>query len=256
MFEPTGAVFWMTLLSGVAIYLVFSFMRGGARPSDDSGGNSRNRGRGGARRKRKEREDDSESDFSDEPSSPVHMDAADAAIAAIEDAPRIPLKYTVVEESDMIQRAAEFYKLMNSRRTVREFSSRDVPFSVIEDIIRTAGTSPSGAHTQPWTYVVVRDPEVKAAVRQIVEREEELNYDRRMGDQWVRDLSILGTDHEKAYLEAAPYLIIAFEQTSGRKPDGGKQLHYYSRLSCAISSGLLLAAIHNAGRHGGHSQCR
>ena len=41
----------------------------------------------------------------------------------------------------------------------------------------------SGAHTEPWTYVVVEDKEVKEKVREIVEEEEEKNYSQRMGRQ-------------------------------------------------------------------------
>lgn len=53
------------------------------------------------------------------------------------------------------------------------------------------GTAPSGAHTEPWTFVVVSDPEMKHQIRQIVEEEEEVNYRQRMGDKWVKDLAKL-----------------------------------------------------------------
>jgi iodotyrosine deiodinase len=43
------------------------------------------------------------------------------------------------------------------------------------------GTAPSGAHTEPWTYVVVSDPEVKKKAREIIEEEEYINYTKRMG---------------------------------------------------------------------------
>lgn len=51
------------------------------------------------------------------------------------------------------------------------------------------GTAPSGAHTEPWTFVVVSAPEIKHQIRQIVEEEEEVNYRQRMGDKWVKDLA-------------------------------------------------------------------
>ena len=192
-------------------------------------------------------EDDS--DFSDEPSDPLDNDNDDEEdpVAALERLPRVKLQHTPIDSDEMCRRAKEFYENMNGRRTVRSFSKRPVPLEVVENIVRVAGTAPSGAHTEPWTYVVVSDPEMKAQIRQIVEREEELNYDRRMGSVWVKDVALLGTDFSKPYLEDAPYLIIAFEQTSGVKPDGKKKHHYYSRLSAAISTGMLLTAIHYAG---------
>lgn len=242
MFESASLGAWMRLaLAFLAILIARRLLFG--RHSRESRREQAER-RQSARKKTKELESDS--DFSDEPSAPVVDENADPA-AALESLPRVIFQHTVLEEDEMAERALSFYTLMNKRRTVREFSTRDVPLSVVENIVRTAGTAPSGAHTEPWTYVVVRDQETKFAIRQIVEREEEINYDRRMGNAWVRDVTKLATNHEKEYLEEAPYLIVAFEQTSGRNADGSKKLHYYSRLSCAISCGLLVAAIHNAG---------
>ena len=87
--------------------------------------------------------------------------------------------------------AATFYEHLNQLRSVRDFSTDPVPMEVIENIIRAAGTSPSGAHSEPWTFVVVKDPKVKSQIREIVEQEEYLNYDRRMGDKWVDNLKFL-----------------------------------------------------------------
>ena len=105
-------------------------------------------------------------------------------------------------------RAATFYKFLNQRRSVRDFSKDPIPIEVIENIIRAAGTSPSGAHSEPWTFVVVKDPKVKSQIREIVEQEEYLNYDCRMGDKWVNNLN---TTHKKPYLEEAPYIILVFK---------------------------------------------
>ncbi|XP_042858714.1 iodotyrosine deiodinase 1-like, partial [Penaeus japonicus] len=149
------------------------------------------------------------------------------------------------EES--IKKSKEFYELMNTRRSVRFFSSDPVPREVIENVVRTAGTSPSGAHTEPWTFAVVGDPEAKQRIREIVEEEEEINYKKRMGDQWVQDLKALKTSWVKEYLTAAPWLILVFKQTYGLLPDGRKRNHYYHEISTALAGGILLTAIHNAG---------
>ncbi len=105
------------------------------------------------------------------------------------------------------------------------------------------GTSPSGAHTEPWTFVVVSKASVKAQIRQIVEEEELLNYEKRMGQQWVSDLARVNTNWRKPYLETAPYLVIVFKQLYGVAPDGSRKTHYYSEISVAIAVGLMLAAI-------------
>ncbi|KAL0967129.1 hypothetical protein UPYG_G00248150 [Umbra pygmaea] len=147
----------------------------------------------------------------------------------------------------MVQRSQDFYTLMNQRRSVRFISSEPVPRQVIDNVIRTAGTAPSGAHTEPWTFVVVSDPEVKHQVRLVVEEEEEVNYRQRMGDKWVSDLQRLRTNWVKEYLDVAPYLVLVFKQTYGIVAGGKKKTHYYNEISVSISCGLLLAALQNAG---------
>lgn len=163
------------------------------------------------------------------------------------DLDHIPFIHKRYSEGNMKTKSREFYELMNERRTVRFFSDEPVPQEIIQEVVRTAGTAPSGAHTQPWTFVVVEDRDYKRKIREIVEREEEINYARRMGPQWVDDLKPLRTTWEKAYLETAPYLILVFKQTYGIGPNGERLLHHYYEISCSIACGFLLAAIHYCG---------
>lgn len=163
------------------------------------------------------------------------------------DTPHIPYKLDHLTDEEMIARSKEFYETMNKRRSVREFSKEPVPVEVIENIIKTAGTSPSGAHSEPWTFVVVRDPKIKSQIRDIVEEEEYHNYDRRMGEKWVKDLKFVRTNHEKPYLEDAPYIIIVMKQQYHVGEDGIKYAHYYYEISTAVAAGMLVAAIHKAG---------
>uniref|UniRef100_A0A663E896 iodotyrosine deiodinase n=1 Tax=Aquila chrysaetos chrysaetos TaxID=223781 RepID=A0A663E896_AQUCH len=146
-------------------------------------------------------------------------------------------------EGEMIKRSQMFYELLNKRRSVRFLSDEPVPREVIDNVIRTAGTSPSGAHTEPWTFVVVQDPYLKHKIREIVEEEEEINYKKRMGDRWVNDLKRLRTNWIKEYLDTAPYLILIFKQVYGWLPNGKKKTHYYNEISVSIACGILLAAL-------------
>ena len=159
----------------------------------------------------------------------------------------IPLEFEEILQEESIRKSEEFYKLMNRRRSVRFFSDKDVPFEVIENVVRTAGTSPSGAHMQPWTFVVVRNKEMKRRIRQAAEEEEKITYSSRMSDEWREDLKKLGTDWEKPFLETAPYLIVVFKQSYGIRPNGEKKKHYYVNESVGIAMGILITAIHNAG---------
>ncbi|XP_006882799.1 PREDICTED: iodotyrosine dehalogenase 1 [Elephantulus edwardii] len=159
----------------------------------------------------------------------------------------IPFSHTQYPEKEMIKRSQEFYELLNQRRSVRFISDEQIPMEVIENVIKAAGTAPSGAHTEPWTFVVVKDPNMKHKIREIIEEEEEINYKRRMGDRWVRDLKKLRTNWIKEYLDTAPVLILIFKQVYGLDANGRKKTHYYNEISVSISCGLLLAALQNAG---------
>jgi len=156
------------------------------------------------------------------------------------------LDFTELSDGEQFRRAAEFYELLKRRRTVREYSERDVPIELIEKAIASAGTAPSGANMQPWRFVVVRDTEVKRKIREAAEKEEYESYHGRMSDKWLRRLAILGTDEHKPFLEIAPYLIVVFRINS--VTEGGEtEPTYYSQESVGIAVGMLLASLHNMG---------
>ena len=159
----------------------------------------------------------------------------------------VPLEFEKIEnEAEQTERADKFYENLNRRRTVRDFSDEDFPFEIIKKAILTAGTAPSGAHMQPWRFVVVRDSCIKKKIREAAEREEYESYNKRMSDKWLRRLAPLGTDEHKPFLEIAPYLIVVFRINSITE-DGETEPTYYSQESVGIAVGLLLAALHNAG---------
>ncbi len=158
----------------------------------------------------------------------------------------IDLNFQPIDESEQLRCVEAFYELLAKRRTVREFSSKSVPFELIEKAILTAGTAPSGANMQPWRFVVVKDAEVKRQIREAAEEEEFESYQNRMSDKWLKRLAPLGTDENKPFLEIAPYLIVVFRITSIIE-NGETEPTYYSQESVGIAVGLLLAALHNAG---------
>jgi len=158
----------------------------------------------------------------------------------------IPLEFERLEIEEQNRKAEEFYKLLKRRRTVREYSEREVPFELVEKAIRAAGTAPSGANLQPWRFVVVKDAEIKRKIRVAAEREEYESYHGRMSEKWLRRLAPLGTDEHKPFLEIAPYLIVVFRINSFIE-DGETEPTYYSQESVGTAVGMLLAALHNAG---------
>lgn len=153
-------------------------------------------------------------------------------------------QYTAAEMED---RASTFYEWLDQRRSIREFSDRPIPKSVIIDLIKAASTAPSGAHKQPWTFCAVSNPALKSKIRIAAEAEEKLSYEERMSERWKKDLAPLGTDMHKPFLERAPWLIIVFKKAYDLDTDGTKHNNYYVNESVGIACGMLISAIHNAG---------
>lgn len=148
---------------------------------------------------------------------------------------------------EMLRRSASFAANMDTRRSCRDFSDKPVSKAVIENIIMTASSAPSGAHKQPWTFCLVSDPAIKKHIRREAEKEEFESYNGRMPEAWKNDLMPLQTDWKKEFLEIAPYLIIVFKKSYEFNDTGKKTNTYYATESCGIACGFLLAAIHHAG---------
>lgn len=142
--------------------------------------------------------------------------------------PRVAAPQLGVPDSEALGRVRAFADDLGRRRTVRDFDDRPIPDGVLEEAIRVAATAPSGAHVQPWRFVVVTDVGVRA---------------RRASAEWLEALGPLGTDAAKPFLQTAPALIAVFEVHRG--PHSPRP--YYVKESVGIAVGFLLAALHLAG---------
>jgi len=158
-----------------------------------------------------------------------------------------PLNFRRLPETEQLAASRTFLATMQTRRTVRDFSTDPVPFELVQNAIATAATAPSGANQQPWKFVVVSDPALKKRIREAAEAEEKESYARRMSQEWLAALAHLGTDWHKPHLEDAPYLIVVFQEVYGMDASGEKIKHYYVSESVGIAVGLLLASLHQAG---------
>lgn len=163
--------------------------------------------------------------------------------------PSVPLTMrAAASEAEMIAGARACFERLSTRRSVRSFSPDPVPREAIEWAIRAAGSAPSGANKQPWTFVAVSDPATKSAIRQAAEEEERAFYGGRAGEEWLADLAPFGTDAEKPFLEIAPWLIVCFQQNYAVDPETGeRRKHYYVPESASLACANLLAALHEAG---------
>jgi len=156
------------------------------------------------------------------------------------------LEFKNQTEEEMVRRSKRFLEMIKSRRTVRDFSERNIPVGVIETAVRAAASAPSGANKEPWHFVIVKDPAVKKKIRVAAEKEEKEFYEHRAPDSWLEDLNQFKTDWHKPFLELAPALIVVFRQ-SYRDLGSTRRKNYYVNESVGIASGFLLVALHNAG---------
>lgn len=158
----------------------------------------------------------------------------------------IPLQFHARSAAEMLERATAFRRELATRRSVREFRTTPIPDGVLDECLLAAGSAPSGANQQPWTFVVVRDPAIKRRIRDAAEAEERAFYGGRASAEWLATLAPLGTDWRKPFLEQAPALIVVFRQVYGMEGEQ-KRDHYYTQESVGIAVGMLLAALHHAG---------
>lgn len=161
--------------------------------------------------------------------------------------PFVEHPFVEIAEPEMMDRARAFYDEMDRRRSTRVFSDRPVPRELIDLAIRTASTAPSGAHKQPWRFVVIGDPATKRRIRDASEAEEEKNYGGRMSEEWRETLEPLGTHADKRYLELVPWIVVVFEERYEIRPDGTTRHNYYVKESVGLACGLFVTALHHMG---------
>jgi iodotyrosine deiodinase len=163
----------------------------------------------------------------------------------------VPHRAPAIEDAERLAASIAFLRVMQRRRSIRHFSRKPVAYELIDGAIRAAALAPSGANQQPWTFVVVSDPEVKRRIRLAAEEEERESYEHRMTPEWLEALAPLGTDWRKPFLEDAPYLVVVFEHAYGLRTDADgssrKVKHYYVRESVGIAVGFLIASLTHAG---------
>ena len=150
-------------------------------------------------------------------------------------------------QEEVINKSLSYYEWLDKRRSVREFSDKPVPKEVIENLIMSASTAPSGAHKQPWTFCAISNAELKSKIREAAEIEEKQGYESRMSERWKKDLAHLGTDMNKPFIETAPWIIVAFKRVYEIDKNGKKHNNYYVNESIGIACGFLISAVHNAG---------
>lgn len=161
--------------------------------------------------------------------------------------PFIPYHRDSYNPEEMIERSQSFFEWADTRRSVRDFSSKPVPKEVMENLIMTGSTAPSGAHKQPWTFCLISNAELKSRLRALAEEEERKSYEGRMSEEWIKDLAPLGTDAVKEFIDVAPWIVVIMKRSYEYNEDGSKHQNYYVSESVGLAAGFFLMAVHNVG---------
>lgn len=159
----------------------------------------------------------------------------------------VPYERDLYNKEEMSERSAAFYAWADTRRSVRDFSDTPVPKEVMENLIMTGSTAPSGAHKQPWTFCLISNAELKSKLRELAEEEERKSYEGRMSEQWLKDLEPLGTDAVKEFIDIAPWIVVIMKRAYEIGPEGEKLNNYYVSESVGLAAGFFLMAVHHAG---------
>ncbi len=159
----------------------------------------------------------------------------------------VPFEGENFMEDEMLKKSQDFYNWADKRRSVRDFSSKEVPLEIMENLIMTASTAPSGAHKQPWTFCLISNKELKSTLRKLAEEEEFISYNGRMSEEWKNDLAPLGTNWEKEFIDIVPWIVVVMKKVYDIVESEEKQTNYYVSESVGIAVGMFLLAIHNVG---------
>ncbi len=150
-------------------------------------------------------------------------------------------------QSENAFNSEKLYSIMEKRRSSRFFKSKDVPLEDVRNCIKIAGSAPSGANMQPWSFVLVTDRKTKETIREEAEKTEKAFYDEKISDEWREDLEALKTNCEKPFLTEAPCLICVFMKRYDYDSDGNRKKVYYPNESAGIATGFLISALHLTG---------
>ena len=158
----------------------------------------------------------------------------------------VKLKHTLLSLNEIKKRSKFFYNFIKKRRSIRDFSLKNINDDIIRNAIKSAGTAPNGANLQPWHFVVIKNKKIKKTIRKAAEKEEEKFYKKVAPTEWLKALEPLGTDENKKFLEEAPILIAVFEKKFSKEKKI-KIKNYYVKESVGIATGILISALHYSG---------
>jgi nitroreductase len=130
------------------------------------------------------------------------------------------------------------FKLAKQRKTVRKFKPEQPALERIMAALKMAGQAPSGSNKQPWQFLIIDDPGVKARVRTAAETGEKEFYGA-ISEEKRLAYEAMGNTWKKPMFEDAPVLVVVVSDTNAPN----------YRPSVWLAVGYLILALEAAGLH-------
>ena len=143
----------------------------------------------------------------------------------------------------------DFYEVVNSRRTIRDFNDRPVDMEIVKRILSVGLKAPSNDHMRDWEFVVVTDREVIASILKKIpkkvseKRVEFIIKSWKLKDECQQNVYRDAIPKQNAMLYQSGCLILPFYKQHGDlfKPKTLSSLNPFASIWCCIEN-ILLAA--------------
>ncbi len=139
---------------------------------------------------------------------------------------------------------SDFLNLVMKRRTIRKFKPDPIADDDVEKIIEAARWAPSGANSQPWEFIVIKDKEIKDRIVEIIS--EHMEYSRKVEltrEEELRMVGIASPPKEPGYRNAPVFIIVCGDP---RTKEAYPLLTMYTRGDSHFASGLASAFLYMA----------
>ena len=103
--------------------------------------------------------------------------------------------------------------LLKARRSIRAFKPTPLPEDYIEKIIEAARWAPSGGDGQPWEFIVIQSPELKAKIVNLYMKVAELTFKREQDyDPDLRRHHMVLPVPEPKFKDAPAFIILVGDE--------------------------------------------
>lgn len=149
----------------------------------------------------------------------------------------------------------EFYKVIERRRTVRDFENETIPTDVIERIIEAGMKAPTNDHMRDWHYIIIQDKNTIMKLLDIIPKgisDEDMN-------QLIKDWNLSDSEQQGCYRNAVPkqykmlidasVIVIPLlkQKTDILHPDNVSHLNGFASIWCSIENIFLASTAEGYG---------